>query len=248
MNKQNINIWLGIFFIAIGIIWLLDNFDLFFFGISVRSLIFSWYTFAIIFGIIIISHNPRSFWGYFWLVIGLMSFVKHLEFLPFFSFFTFGNLWPILIILIGTWMILSMNEKNSMKNFSSTNQDQNYDIIFSQNIFHENTLNENVQFTSMKKIISTDELKGGKINVMFGGLVLDLTKCKLANGDNILDISIMFGSIEIHVPQDWVINSSVSTTFGSYQDKRFFIPSDAKKDSPLWIKGTVAFGGCEISY
>lgn len=249
MKQQNTKNWIGVIFIAIGTLWLLDNFDLFFFGIPFSRLIFSWHTFAIIIGAIIISRNSKSFWGYFWLGIGLISFVKHLHFLPFVSFLTFSNLWPIIIILIGTWMILNMNDKKvERKNFITNEQSQNNLNEKTQIFFNENILNENVQFTSIKKLITTDNFKGGKINVLFGSLVLDLTQCKLEQGENVLDISVMFGGVQMRVPQDWLINSSVSSTFGGYEDKRFFNQNATKTETSLLIKGTVAFGGCEISY
>lgn len=240
MNGIKIKNLIGIFLIVAGLLWLFENFDIITLDYPIRKIIFSWYTLAIIFGSIIISKNHRSIWGYFLIIIGAIGIIKHFPFLPFVSFLTFSNLWPIILIILGTLMILNMNSK---KNYHV--KFQHYEKVDSSN---DELINENVQFTSIKKNIINDNFKGGKINVAFGELKLDLSQAKLYEDENILDVNIMFGSLVLRVPTDWKIYSNLSATFGGIDDKRVTSLINSQSKSVLNIKGSVAFGGCEITY
>lgn len=241
MNKNKFKDLIGIFFVIVGILWLLENFDLIILGIPFGRIIFNWHTFAIIFGLIFLSKNSKSFAGYFFISIGLIGLFRHLSFLPIFSFLTFGNLWPLIIILAGIWLILNYNHnKSEKKNYFDFNQ--------SLNLSNENIIDETIQFDSQKKIIRTENFSGGKISVMFGELKLDLSQSKLNEGENILDFNVMFGSLELRVPTDWKINTSISATFGGIDDKRIASLVNIHSNSSLHIKGSVTFAGCEIFY
>ncbi|MCX7874774.1 MAG: cell wall-active antibiotics response protein [Melioribacteraceae bacterium] len=241
MNSNKLKNYIGIFFILIGVLWLFENFDLIFFGFPLGKLIFSWHTFAIIFGAILISNNSKSFGGYFFITIGLISLLKHIPFNPLVSFLTFGNLWPLILIGIGIWMIMNLRSDKYENKI-------NFDFTEKVDSTNENLINESVQFTSMKKIINSENFSGGNINVWFGELKLDLTQSKLKEGDNTLNVNIMFGSLELRVPTDWKVNTSISATFGGIDDKRIAKLINVQSNSTLMIKGSVAFGGCEISY
>lgn len=241
MKENKTKNWIGLFFIVIGIIWLLQNFDLIYFGIDIKKIFFSWHTFAIIIGIILISNNPKSLGGYILLVIGIISLIKHLPFIPFISFLTFKDMWPLFLILIGTWMILNFNNNKKNKKIK-------FDFVDQTTSSNEDTINENIQFTTMKKSLISQNFSGGKINVWFGELKLDLTQSKLNFGENILDVNVMFGALELKVPSDWKINTSISATFGGIDDKRISNLININNESTLHIKGSVVFGGCEISY
>ena len=53
------------------------------------------------------------------------------------------------------------------------------------------------------KIISSDNFKGGNITAIFGGSEINLTGCKLANGDQVIDVLMIFGGSTIIVPKEW---------------------------------------------
>ncbi len=99
------------------------------------------------------------------------------------------------------------------------------------------------------KVIITENFSGGNITAIFGGSEIDLSNCKLAEGENVIDVLLMFGGTSIFVPKEWNINVNVTPLFGGFSNKwrrNFSGPFDTTHT--LVIKGVAIFGGGEIKY
>lgn len=277
MKTNNAKNWVGIFLIVIGLLWLVDNFDFSPFNFPIHRVFFSWHTFMIIVGAIIISNNSRSFWGYIILGYGIVGTLHKIPFFPFSHLLTFNNLWPIVIILLGIWMILNINERRNLQqnkndvlfsrggqensefwkkhfnektkekfNYGETNNQSNFSS--SNKTYEADIIDEAAVFTSSKSFVTSQNFRGGKVSAVFGSVELNLTRAKLAQGENILDISSVFGSVELRVPPEWKIITNVSAAFGGFEDKRYLsFSTQPNTDSLLIIKGSVVFGGGELS-
>jgi hypothetical protein len=76
---------------------------------------------------------------------------------------------------------------------------------------------------------------------------LDLTKAKLAQGINEIEIACVFGGATLIVPDDWNISIAVTPVLGGFTDSRKLIPGRTVDTTrQLVIKGAVVFGGGEI--
>ncbi|MFA7420518.1 MAG: LiaF domain-containing protein [Melioribacteraceae bacterium] len=258
MKNSNSKNLLGVILMIVGGLWILDNFNFGFIDFPFHSLIFSWRTFFVIAGAIIISNNSKSFWGYLLLGVGLVGWLRHMPFIPFVEFLNFRDLWPLIIFGFGLWLILHQKEK------SNNTKDDLHNARQNNNPFSENPannfgststsdysyeyLNENAAFTSVKRFVTSQGFKGGKASASFASVLLDFRQAKLAPGEHILELSAVFGGVELYVPQDWKIIVNVSSVFGGFEDKRFLsLNSQPSSDSVLIIKGSVVFGGGELS-
>lgn len=244
---------LGVILMIVGGLWILDNFNFGYIGIPFHSLIFSWHTFFIIAGAILISKHSKGFFGYLLVGIGVVGWLRHMPNLPFVEFLNFGDLWPLIIFGFGLWLILNQKEKSNQKadNLHEARTHNNpLDGMNSSDSaeFSFDLINENAVFTTIKKQITSQAFKGGKIESVFGHIRLDLRPAKLAPGEHILDVSAVFGGVELYIPQDWKVIVNVSSVFGGFEDKRFpNFNSTVSTDSVLVIKGSVVFGGGELS-
>lgn len=264
MKNLSGNKILGIILMVIGGIWILDNFEFGFIGIPFHSFIFSWHTFFVIAGAVILSKNNKAFWGYLLLGIGLVGWMRHFPFLPFHQFLNLGDLWPLILLGFGLWMILHKNEKNNheqYEKFENLHQDrQNYNPLNGETFgnpaqnsansfsFDLDTIDESAVLTTVKKSITSQSFKGGKVSAVFGHVALDFRQAKLAPGEHVLDVSAIFGGTELHFPQEWKIIVNVSSVFGGFDDKRFVnFNAVQDSDSVLVIVGSVVFGGGEIT-
>jgi len=253
MNNSNGNKLVGAILIIVGGLWIVDNFNVFsFFNFS----FFSWNTFFVIAGAIIISNNSRSFWGYLLIGIGVIGWLKNMPFFPFAHLLNFRDLWPLIILGIGVWMILRKNESTNCINRQHIgNQNTNQNNQANANSFaspgtHESSfdyVNEMASFTSIEKVITSQSFKGGKIAASFGSIKLDFRQAKMAPGEHILDLSATFGGVELYFPHDWKVIVNVSSVFGGFDDQRYpGLNAAASGDSLLIIKGSVVFGGGEL--
>jgi len=242
--------WLGIILIVIGGLYVLDNFGLpWFDGFNMHHLIFSWHSIFLIIGIILIVNHRDNFLGYIFIAIGLFGLTRH--FVPFFFNLDFVDLWPILLLVLGLWLILKRNGRHTIHhaNFTpgaeqsktaqpSSAASQSYDYI-----------DEVCFFNSINRVIHSENFRGGKITTIFGETKLDLTNAKLAPGENNLEITTIFGGIKVRAPQNWKILVNVTSVFGGFDDKRWTQANLTEGNGGfLIIRGVALFGGGELLY
>lgn len=200
-----------------------------------RHLIFSWPILLIALGLANFF-DRSSFWaGVILTSIGTFFFLPRLiEF-----HFNFIHLfWPFLLILIGSVMIL---KRTFFRSFS------HHIHCKTGSKLEEGIIDESNVFGSSNRIIQPCNFKGGKISNVFAGSKIDLTRTNLSEQENYLDISCVFGGVEIIVPSNWRVQIQVSSIMGAFSDKRFGAGTQQTDNSKtLIIKGSVVFGGGEI--
>ncbi len=106
----------------------------------------------------------------------------------------------------------------------------------------EDYLNETVIFSPIEKTINSENFRGGKIVVVFGGGELDLRQVKIA-GDNIeMEVTAVFGGLKIMIPENWKVSSKGTAIFGGYDNH-----ASGAGNITLNLKGAAIFGGVEIT-
>jgi predicted membrane protein len=78
----------------------------------------------------------------------------------------------------------------------------------------------------------------------FGSAELDLTEAIFAGTEISFEIDMIGGSIELRVPEDVHVTSSMLTNFASYQDHRKTNPHPAERT--LTISGRATLGSVEV--
>ena len=149
------------------------------------------------------------------------------------TFHAYNMFWPSIFIIVGVIFIASKRKGWNSVTSTATVGDDFIDYV-------------NV-FSGGERQIVSENFRGGRISAVFGGMELDLTKAKLANGRNELEIACVFGGATLIVPDDWNISIEVTPVLGGFSDSRKLIPGrtvDTTKQ--LVIKGAVVFGGGEI--
>ncbi|MDM8158508.1 LiaF-related protein [Labilibaculum sp. K2S] len=218
----------GIFLILFGCLLVLKNLD--FIPYELRHVIFSWPALLFGLGVLFFFGKDEKTTGVILMAVGGV-FLFPIIFG--WSFNWRGLFWPVMLIVIGVVVI----RKRNVCDFDKRSEvGSDFDYIDELNIFGGG-----------EKVISNKNLRGGKITCIFGGTELNLTNADLAEGTNVLDVFAVFGGCVLIIPSDWDVKVEVSAILGGVVDKRTTIPNyivEPKKE--LVIKGSVAFGGCEI--
>lgn len=100
-------------------------------------------------------------------------------------------------------------------------------------------------FSGVKKTILSKQFVGGEIVCVFGGAELNLTNADF-NSPVVLDLVQIFGGTKLIVPANWEIRAEAATIFGGIEDKRRQ-PPNTLADKVLILKGSIIFGGVEVS-
>ena len=217
---------IGIVLILIGIAFIGRTLD--FFPHRIMHHVFSWEMILIVLGIIFISTRENKTTGWILLLIGLVFLIPDVVHIPFAVRRLF---WPSILIVIG--LIIILRSTAVKRDTGKTNSADYIDDI--------------AILGGGDKVITSENFKGGKVTAFFGGSKIDLTKAKLAPGQNVIDVFCMFGGSALIVPENWNVKVDVISIFGGFSDKRH-IKTDTTMDvgKEIIIKGFVMFGGGEI--
>ncbi len=135
--------------------------------------------------------------------------------------------WPLLIIAAGLWIIL----KPGFKPFQAKTPE-----------IKEKNLDAFIIFLGINRRFNTPEFRGGKATALFGGIDLDFTQAALADNKATIELTAIFGGIEVLVPSDWEVVIDSSSIFGAVEDKHKAVPPGEIKTT-LFIRATAMFGG-----
>ncbi len=138
--------------------------------------------------------------------------------------------WPLLIIAAGLWIILKPRFKPCQTKAPE---------------IKEKDLDAFIIFSGIKRLFNTPDFRGGKATALFGGIDLDFTQAGLADNKATIELTAIFGGIEVLVPSDWEVVVDSSSIFGAVEDKHKAVPS-AETKATLFIRATAMFGGIEI--
>jgi predicted membrane protein len=140
-------------------------------------------------------------------------------------------IWPVAIIVTGLWILLRpARGQDKKKTISDVGGDD---------------LKISLIFSSTSRRIESQAFRGGKAEVVFGSAEIDLRGARLAGDRATIDLSAVFGGIEVHVPRDWEIVLEGTPVLGSIENRKSAVPATGKT-ATLTVKGAAVFGSIEI--
>jgi predicted membrane protein len=223
----------GIILIILGVLFLLDEFDIFYFGDILRTY---WPLLIVLYGLGSLFDKTKSkLFSAIVLVFGVIIQLNKLNYLNkgIMSYFL-----PSVLIIVGLNMIFE-SEKNKKKikvDFDTSD--------FEKNTVKDNFISHTALFSGLELKVINDDFAGAKLNAIFGGIEIDLTNVKTTKNIIVIEANAVFGGIEINIPKDWNVKIEGTPLFGGYSmnHKRPFV-----ENAPTVVfKGLALFGGVEI--
>jgi predicted membrane protein len=224
--------FIGIFLIGLGLVFLFDRI-----GIIPeywRNIIISWQMLLIFIGSINLFRNHARFPGVILILVGLAFLLPEIIQIP---FETRQLIWPLVLILIGVFIVFK--RKNVKK--------AHYFNLQTENVYSDDLIDETAIFGGGKRVVSSQNLKGGNITAIFGGVELDLSDADLSEDGAIIELACIFGGTTIIVKPEWEVQVQVTSIMGGFTDKRkVYKQTGSVASKRLVIKGAAIFGGGEI--
>lgn len=230
----------GILLIIAGLVFLSLNFG--WLSPTFKFIIFSWPMIFIVLSIISFFKRDTAV-GFILLILGLFFLIPRIAYIYPDMLINIDtdfarNYWPVLLIILGVLIVLRIGSHRNPINIKNRNTESGSSGAL------DGRVDRNVVFGGSESIFLDSVFNGGSINAVFGGVVLDLRKTSLPEGETYLDISAIFGGIELYIPDNWHIETKIQTLFGSVEDNRRVL--DVDNSRKLIIQGFLTFGGCEI--
>lgn len=239
-SAKSKSILFGLLLVIAGLLFLSFNFG--WIDPALKPILFSWPMIFIVIGIIGFSKS-NLLMSFFWLILGLFFLLPRLA-TAYPGIFTGidGNFahtyWPVLFILLGICLMARVLFGRNRR--YGKRQHVNADSVGGVN----GRIEKRVVFGGSESIILDLVFHGGEISATFGGVVLDLRRTTLPEGETYLDIDAIFGGVELYIPGDWVVETKFQTILGGMEDKRLVSQPDHSRK--LILQGVLIFGGCEI--
>ena len=146
------------------------------------------------------------------------------------------------LLIIGYWIFPSKwkrytyHSETEFKCSSNATQNTNKNGYFERNHI----------FSGGEYVVMDKVFNGGKVNVVFGGSEIDLRRTTLPEGDTFLEISGVFGGVQVFVPQTWNVELRTSNVLGGFSDTRHIDTTKIDYSRKLIINGSFVFGGGEL--
>jgi predicted membrane protein len=224
---------------AIGVVILLAGLTLLAYNFGIitdhwKHIFFSWQMLLIVIGVISLLSRDNHVPGIILISVGGFFLLPRLFFLP--DNFV-HNFWPLVLIGAGLLIIFRVVPMNRFRR---------HDPAGAERTSHEGMIFEEVVFGDSKQRITSQDFRGGHAHCVFGSIEIDLTQAKLAEGTQILDLSVVFGGITVIVPSDWKVQMKMSSVLGGFADKRVYVKEQPDPSRILIVKGNAVFGGGEL--
>jgi len=221
------NFWISITLIGLGVVFLLQNLGFYYFD----DLWDYWPLLFVVMGFAKLIDSGFKDWisaG----VLMLFGFFLLMLTLDYLDFADVWDLWPLILIYIGGRILL----RNTNSSFGG------------KYVTSDSRVDAAAIFGGKEMRFTTDHFEGGSVTTLFGGTELHLENSRLAPGKIVLDVFVMFGGVEIFVPDAMRVVTKGFPIFGGFENKARSLPPDDPYESEtvLIVKGFAAFGGIEI--
>lgn len=218
---------LGIVVMAMGVLFLLDNLDIF----NFHNAIHFWPMVFILFGLLKIydSNTPSgSIIGVVLVVAGVMMTMNRMGYF----FLSWHTMWPILLIVFGVSVVYKAMSSRSVTAPKASQADLSSDAV----------LDVTALLGGFERRVLSQDFRGGEVTAIMGGCSLDLRECSMAS-EATINVFAMFGGITLRVPPDWTVLLQGTPIMGGFDEKTASPPHSEKR---LIIKGYAIMGGVEV--
>lgn len=220
---------IGLLLVAIGGLFLLDNWQILEIHFSVENW---WPVILIVIGLSqwIGSRSFFHFPGWFMVMLGVIFLCANHHWLGI-NWENFWKLWPLMLIFLGISVISSRPGSPTPLHHHRVQQSS------------DDFLRITAILSGTEKKVTSQAFSGGEISTIMGGAEVDLRGAKLAPAGGILTVGTVMGGVEIYVPTTWKIEVQSNAVFGGIDDRTRQMPVG---DERLIIRASAVMGGIEI--
>jgi hypothetical protein len=245
-GRSSRGLFTGLFIIAIGLIFLLDQEGVVSADYMFR---FFWPAILIFFGLeaaLCREGGNRRIFGIVMTAIGVLLLVSKFGFLH--IHIGFELIWPLALIWAGVWTILhafrTRGGQNPMSGWFGPfiarmhqggvdPSESQFDLV--------------AVFGGVKRRITSQNFKGGSVMTFCGGFHIDLTQANIEGDTATINASSCMGGGEIRVPYTWIVDMQGLPLFGGFVDETHQTEeTDPAKKKRLLVKGTTLMGGIVV--
>ena len=226
----------GLFVMALGVLFLLDNMRIVDFDDVFRF----WPLAPIVIGLTMVlqprGNSSRGVGGLL-IVAGTWILLYDFDVVP----YDFWDAWPLVLIGIGGWLVYrSVAEPDVAATRGNVSPGQ---PSTDATVSGDSTLSGFGFLGGVNRKSTSRVFQAADATAIMGGCTIDLRDADLGPGTAVVDAFAFWGGIEVLVPPNWVVINKVLPIMGGVDDKTRQTPDPGKE---ILIRGTVIMGGVGI--
>ncbi len=167
------------------------------------------------------NRTGNLWWGLVLIALGVMFLLDNMDVLDFGQ--AIRTYWPAFLVVWGIGILLSRSGASRAPSVGGTVNPSSLagDVNEIFNDRNDNIETEHVSYSSVFGDLSlrllSGNFKGGNVTTVFGDTTIDLTSATLADGDNKLKLSGVFGDVRMLLAPTMAYEISASSVFGAIQ-------------------------------
>jgi predicted membrane protein len=233
----------GLSVVAFGVLFLLSNLNM----IESSNYLRYWPVVLVAFGLAKLLQPRESGGRMFGFILGSVGvFLLLKEFGK--IHFDLWDFWPAILVLMGLSIIWgALGHGRRRRSCFRGRRGVSVTINGQENpprVDPDSTMDVNSVFGGNERVVTSQDFRGGTISTIMGGCEVDFRQASISGGEAVLDISVVFGGVELRIPEDWKVVLRTSAVIGGVDDKTRKPVGEASKT--LVITGNVIFGGLEV--
>jgi predicted membrane protein len=210
----------GIFFTATGLVLTADNLDL----VVAERYLRWWPVVLLVIGAMKLANPGSRVFGTVLTIAGAWILAYNLNWIH----FTIFDLWPVILIGIGLMMV---------GRATGVVPDAKQALDFRNA--------EGLALFAARNIVNTSQdFRGSRLSAILGGYELDLSGANIAQSPAVIDLFVLWGGVEIHVPESWEVVGEVTPVMAGFEVNTRGAADPAKR---LIVRGFVIMGGVEVN-
>ena len=218
-HTNSIKLIAGIFFTAAGLVLTADNLDL----VVAERLLRWWPVVLLVIGAMKLAAPGSRIFGTVVTIAGAWILAYNLHWIH----FTIFDLWPVILIGIGLMMV---------GRATGVVPDARQTLNFRKA--------EGLALFAARNVVNTSQdFRGSSLSAILGAYELDLTGADITQGPAVIDLFVLWGGVEIYVPEHWEIVGEVNPIMAGFEVKTRGAADPAKR---LIVRGMVLMGGVEV--
>jgi len=149
---------------------------------------------------------------------------------------------PLMLLVLGCSLLVE-GIRHKGKHFHVTHNGK--EVNKSSFRAEDGQFSAGVVFGEMERTVCLERLAGGKAEVSFGEMELDLSGCGRIAENCVIDVSCVFGELTLKVPEGVAVRSDIASSFGSVEMDKSGQPEGA---GSICLAGSVNYGSVNIEY
>jgi predicted membrane protein len=227
-HSAHSGIFFGAIVVAVGCLLLLDNLGI----VRFHDIWQYWPVLLVAWGVsrIVDSRTPSGWiWGGVVALVGAFLLLDTLDIIV----FNFAVVWPVLLIVFGISVLVRALERNQFRAGAAYPTSP---VVGTHAIFSDN-----------KSGSDTKDFQGGEATAIFGAARFDLRNASMTVDEARIDVNVVFGEVEVRVPETWNVINKASVVFAGVNDKTIHPRVDPNVKTPrVVITGGVVFGAITL--